>query len=195
MEKLKISLPVLVEGKYDKITLSSVIDAKIISLSGFGIFNSKEKQLLIRRLADSGGLILLTDSDSGGIQIRSFVSGIVPKDRLFHVYIPKIKGKEKRKATPSKQGLLGVEGMDREVLEKLLLPFASGNACEKKSEKQVSKTDFFLDGLSGGACASVRRDLFAKLAELPSGMSANALLDAVNMLCTYEEYKGIISKM
>ena len=122
MEKKKISLPIIVEGKYDKNTLSQIFDAHIITLGGFSVFNSKEKQLLIKRLAKDG-VILMTDSDGGGKQIRSFLLGILPSDKVKNVYIPKLEGKEKRKDKPSKSGLLGVEGMSRETLERLLLPF------------------------------------------------------------------------
>ncbi len=198
MEKIKVDLPIIVEGKYDKITLSSAVDARIITLSGFSVFNSKEKQLLIRRLAEAGGIILLTDSDSGGKQIRSFLSGIVPSDKLYHVYIPQIKGKEKRKSAPSKQGLLGVEGMERELLLKLLSPFESGKGYKKSSrlsEREVTKTELFLDGLSGKENSSQRRARLLELCSLPADMSANAMLDAINMLYTYGEYKDLLSKI
>ena len=193
MDKIKIALPILVEGKYDKITLSSVVDGNIISLSGFSIFNSKEKQALIRRLADKGGVILLADSDAGGKQIRSFVSSIIPKDKLFHAYIPKVEGKERRKSAPSKQGLLGVEGMTPEVLKATLSPFV--NQTEIKRTGGVTKTDMYLDGLSGTAGSSERRARLANLAALPSDMSPNALLEAINMLYTKEEYSALVAQL
>ena len=196
MEKLRIDLPILVEGKYDKITLSSYVDAKIISLSGFGVFNSKEKQLLIKRLAEVGGIILLADSDAGGRQIRSFVSGIIPKEKLFHVYIPEIAGKERRKKTPSRSGLLGVEGMSGETLICALRPFAADSTLAKKGEKkEITKGDFYIDGLSGGENSTTRRALLARLLNLPVNMSANALLDAINMISSYEEYKNAVLKI
>ena len=112
--KPRIKMPIIVEGKYDKNIIKQIFDAIVISVDGFGIFNSGEKQALIRRLSGDG-IIILTDSDGGGKQIRSFLQGIIPKDRVFNAYIPRIEGKEKRKKTPSKAGLLGVEGMDKEV--------------------------------------------------------------------------------
>ena len=194
--KIKIKLPIIVEGRYDKSTLSSMFDAKIITTEGFGIFNSKEKKALIRRLAERQGIIILTDSDSGGRQIRTFLSGFLPKDKLFHLYIPKVEGKEPRKKTASKSGLLGVEGMTRTALEKVLRPFIV-DACEESegavSEKTVTKQDFFCDGLSGKDGASERRARLAKHFDMPEDMSANALLQAINLVVGYEEYKKTVN--
>ena len=198
-EKIKINLPIIVEGRYDKSTLSSIFDAKIITTEGFGVFNSKEKKALIKKLAERNGVILLTDSDSGGRQIRAFLSGFLPKDKLFHLYIPKVEGKEARKKTASKSGLLGVEGMTREVLEKVLQPFAVCDPCEKKStalcEKAITKLDFFNDGLSGGDGSSERRAHLAAHFALPEDMSANALLQALNLTVGYEEYKAAVDEI
>ena len=119
MERIKISLPIIVEGRYDKSTLAGFIDAQIITTGGFSIFNNKEKQTLIRRIGQNG-IIVLTDSDGGGKQIRSFLSGIIPQDKLHNLYIPKVEGKESRKRKPSASGTLGVEGMEKEVLLRLL---------------------------------------------------------------------------
>lgn len=192
MKKKKIRLPIVVEGRYDKATLSSIFDARIIELGGFSVFNSKEKQQLLRMLAKSGGIILLTDSDGGGIQLRSFISGILKKDEVHHLYIPEIKGKERRKSAPSRAGLLGVEGMSREVLEKVLSPFVDEGACDenaqKNSKREVTKLDFFNDGLSGGKGSSEKRSRLAVSLGLPSKMSANALLNAINLIYSYEEY-------
>ncbi len=123
MEKPRIKLPIVVEGRYDKSTLLSMFSATVVTTGGFSVFNSKEKRLLIKRLAEGGGIILLTDPDARGQQIRSFISGILPKDKIFNLYVPKIEGKESRKRSPSKSGLLGVEGMGREVLMRVLDPF------------------------------------------------------------------------
>lgn len=198
-EKIRISLPIIVEGKYDKSTLSSIFDANIITTSGFGIFNSKEKKALIKKLAERHGVILLTDSDAGGKQIRSFLSGFLPKDKLFHLYIPKVEGKEARKRAPSKSGLLGVEGMKRETLEKLLLPFASDNPCEENNKACLSKTltklDFYNDGLTGADGATDRRKRLAAYFELPEDMSANALIAAINLAFGYDAYKEAVSKL
>ena len=121
-DKKRISLPIIVEGRYDKSTLSSMFDCNVISVGGFGVFNSKEKQMLLRRIC-ADGAVILTDSDGGGVQIRSFLSGILPKDKIHHAYIPKVEGKERRKQKAGKAGLLGVEGMSRDVLERALAPF------------------------------------------------------------------------
>ncbi len=200
MEKKKITLPIIVEGRYDKNTLLQIFDATVITTDGFGIFNSTEKQGLIRRLAERGGVILLTDSDAGGVQIRSFLSGILPKDKIFHLYVPQIKGKERRKRAPSRTGILGVEGMNREVLERVLSPFietadktaTNTGACSEKdgfTGRRVTKFDFFVDGLSGGVSSSVLREALARELMLPPTMSAGALLEAINLLYSYEEYK------
>jgi len=191
-QKLSISLPVIVEGKYDKIKLSSVIDAHIIPTGGFSLFRQKEKAALLRRLGEKNGVIVLTDSDGGGRQIRSFLSEILPKDKVFHLYIPKIAGKEKRKDKAGKAGLLGVEGMETDLLYELFLPFAGG-APERRGG--ISKTDLYLDGLSGTDSASQnRRALCAKLS-FPDDMTANALLEALNLLYTKEEYKAILQEL
>ena len=198
-EKIKITLPIIVEGRYDKSTLSSIFDARIITTEGFGIFNSREKKALIKKIADRDGVILLTDSDSGGRQIRSFLSGFLPKDKLFHIYIPRVEGKEARKKSPSKSGLLGVEGMPREVLVRALEPFAEQGACKEKAgmsnEKMITKLDFFNDGLSGTDGALERRALLASHFDLPENMSANSLLQAINLVSGYEEYKKAISQI
>ena len=185
-EKLKISMPIVVEGKYDKITLGSIVDAPIITLGGFSVFNSKEKQALILRLAGERGIILMTDSDGGGRQIRSFISSIIPKDKIYHIHIPKIPGKEHRKRAPSRSGMLGVEGMDRETLLRLLEPFRAGGVpsfCEP-----VTKLDFFRDGLSGGQDSSEKRKALARELSLPDDLSANALIEAINLICGRDGY-------
>lgn len=188
-EKIKISLPIIVEGRYDKSTLASVFDATIITTGGFSVFNSKEKQTLIRKLAERGGVILLTDSDAGGRQIRSFLLGILPKEKIFNVYVPEIKGKEKRKSSPSKAGLLGVEGMEREVLVKALSPFIKSELNEKKSTRPVTKLDFYNDGLTGKDGSQDRRASLARSLDLPHDMTANALIEAINLLYSYEIYR------
>ena len=198
-EKIRIKLPIIVEGRYDKSTLSSIFDAKIITTEGFGIFNSKEKKALIKKLSEHSGVILLTDSDAGGKQIRSFLSGFLPKEKLYHVYIPKIAGKEARKKSPSRSGLLGVEGMGRDVLEKALEPFIDREVRKKNDDtvpkKTVTKLDFFTDGLSGSDCASERRSALAAHFDLPGDMSANALLQAINLAFDYEEYKKAVKEL
>ena len=196
MEKLKLSMPVLVEGKYDKNTLSQIFDGVIITLGGFAVFNSKEKQALIRKIAKDG-IILLTDSDSGGKQIRSFINGILPKDKINNVFIPQIQGKEKRKDKPSRAGLLGVEGMERDVLVKALSPFVVDAARveynAQKSTKMLTKVDFFKDGLTGVDGAAERRSVLARHLDLPGDMTANALLEAINLVVGEEGYRTALS--
>ena len=192
-KKKRIRLPIIVEGRYDKSTLSSVFSATVITTEGFGIFNSGEKRALIKKLAERGGIILLTDSDGGGKQIRSYLSGILPKDKIFHVYIPRIEGKERRKKSASKAGLLGVEGMSRAVLEKVLAPFIDEGACSEnkinKSSKMLTKLDFYNDGLSGTDMASERRKKLAEHFGFPTDMSANALIEALNIAVGYDVYR------
>lgn len=198
MEKKKISLPIIVEGKYDKNTLSQIFDARIFTLGGFAVFNSKEKQALLRRIAKDG-VILLTDSDGGGRQIRSFLSGILPADKVKNVYIPAIEGKEKRKTKASRSGLLGVEGMSREVLEKLLAPFIDdGGRVElslKNDGKIITKVDLYLDGLTGKDNSSEHRRALCRYFDFPEDMTAKALIEALNMLVGYEEYKNAVSTL
>ena len=190
MEKIKISLPIIVEGKYDKSTLSGFLDANIITTGGFSIFHNKEKQALIRRIGQNG-IIILTDSDGGGKQIRKFLSGILPSDKIHNLYIPKIEGKESRKRRASKAGTLGVEGMDKDTILRLLTPFVDGQNAVK-SGKMITKVDFFTDKLTGCEGASENRAKLCRRCGLPEDMTPNALLEAMNLLYGYEEYKEII---
>ena len=194
-DKLHIPYPVVVEGKYDKIRLSNVIDAQIIVTDGFGIFKKEEKRLLLRRLAAASPLIVLTDSDGGGTVIRSHLSGMIPKDRIIPLYIPQIKGKERRKDKPSAAGTLGVEGMEDSLLYDLFAPYAKeGDPLTCAAENPLSKVDFFEDGLTGGANSTQKRDELAARVGLPKGMSANALLEALKLLVTYEEYLALVGR-
>ena len=192
--KLTIPYPVVVEGKYDKIRLSNIIDAQIIVTDGFGIFKKEEKRLLLRRLASASPLIVLTDSDGGGKIIRSHLSGMLPKDRVIPLYIPEIKGKEKRKTQASAAGTLGVEGMDDALLYDLFAPYAQSDPLARAVENPLSKVDFFEDGLTGGADSTRKRDELAAKVGLPKGMSANALLEALRLLITYEEYLALVGR-
>ena len=189
MQKLKVEIPILVEGKYDKITLLGVLDANIFCTDGFSVFNNKEKQALLRRIAEQRGLLVLTDSDGGGRQIRAFLSGILPKEKITMLYIPKIQGKERRKRVGGKSGLLGVEGMTPELLRGLFQPFSTEGELPKTSGAKVTKTDFYLDGFSGTPDASTRRAALARYFGLPDDMTANALLEAINLLSGYDAYK------
>ena len=190
MERIKISLPIIVEGRYDKSSLAGFIDATIITTGGFSIFNDREKQALIRRIA-ADGVIILTDSDGGGRQIRRFLSGMLPPDKIHHLFIPKIEGKEKRKRRPSASGTLGVEGMEKDVILRLLTPFEAGKSQEK-ADKMITKVDFFLDKLTGCEGASENRRKVSLAAGLPDDMTPNALLEALNLLYSYDEYKELV---
>jgi ribonuclease M5 len=193
VDKLKIARPVIVEGKYDKMRLSSVIDAEIITTDGFGIFNRGDKTRLIRALAEKcGGVIVLTDSDGAGLVIRNYFSSILPPDKVTHVYIPQTPGKERRKTAPSKSGYVGVEGIDCGILKRLLEPFSSPQAVE--NARKITKTDLYEDGLFGVDGSAAKREAFADRLGLPGALlSAKALLAAVNMLFTYDEYKAAIN--
>ena len=184
-DKIKIALPVIVEGKYDKIKLDSIIDATVITTGGFGIFNSEEKKALIKRLCKNG-VILLCDSDGAGKVIRSYIKSFLPPEKVYNLYIPKIEGKEKRKTEGSKEGTLGVEGMSAELLRSLFEKFIDNSATDKV---EITKRDFYLYGLSGGENSAEKRDILAALFDLPSKMSANALLDALNMITTLSEFE------
>ena len=196
MEKLKIPYPILVEGRYDKIKLDSVLEATVITTDGFRVFNHGEKLALVRALAKKTPIIVLTDSDGAGKLIRSHITSSLPKDRLIQLYIPKIHGKEKRKTAPSAEGTLGVEGMDAALLRELFAPYAEGadGSMPVIHENKLSKVDFYLDGLSGGEGSAAKRDALAAKFGLPDGMTANALLAALRLLCTYEEYCAAVGR-
>lgn len=180
---------IVVEGRYDKNALKQVVDATVVETGGFCVFNDKERISLLRRLADERGLIVLTDSDGAGFVIRNFLKGAIAKDRIKHAYIPDVYGKERRKAAPGKEGKLGVEGMKPEVLlsalERAGATFEDGIAGEKKTP--LTKTDFYELGLTGGAGSAERRAALLKKLSLPERMTTNAMLEAVNILCSREE--------
>ena len=192
MKKRRIIYPIVVEGKYDKIKITSLFEAQVITTDGFGIFKKNEKNALIRALAENTKLIVLTDSDGAGKVIRSHISGVVPKERLIQLYTPKIEGKEKRKAEPSAEGTLGVEGMERELLEGILAPYTEDG--EPVGDNPLSKTDFFIDGLTGGENSSEKRDALAVSLGLPPKMTPNALLEALKIVCPYEKYLKLVGR-
>lgn len=201
MEKIKLNVPVVVEGKYDKIAVSSVIDAVVITTDGFGIFKSNEKKALIRRLSENG-IIILCDSDGAGSLIRSFINGIIDKSKIYSLYTPQIKGREKRKAVPSKEGYLGVEGMEADVLRQAFLrlidknPSLAGTKTPENGENErdkISKMDFWRDGFSGSSGSCSMRNKLAGCFSLPENMTANALLCALNMICSPEEYRAAVN--
>lgn len=190
---IKIDRVVIVEGRYDKIKLSSILDAVIIETDGFGIFNDKEKQKLIKKLAETKGLLIFTDSDSAGFKIRSFIKGFVPADQIKHAYIPDIFGKEKRKSEPSKEGKLGVEGVKPHIIMEALEK--AGVLYEETAERktrEITKLDLYEDGLSGRPNSDeLRKKLLSRL-ELPERLTSNALLQVLNTFVTYDEYKKVI---
>lgn len=188
MEKLKIDLPIIVEGKYDKIKIKSVADACVIQTDGFGVFKNNERLSLIRQLAKKSKIIVLTDSDGAGKVIRSHITSAIPKDRLIQLYTPQVEGKERRKEAPSKEGFLGVEGTDADLIRKLLEPFSTGFSSEESEREEVTKADFFEVGLTGGCDSAEKRDNFAVSVGLPKKMTPNALLAAVNVIMTRKEF-------
>ena len=192
MEKRRIIYPVVVEGKYDKIRLCSIFEAHVVTTDGFGIFNKKEKLALIRALAANSKIIVLTDSDGAGKLIRSHICGALPKESLIQLYIPQIEGKERRKDAPSAEGTLGVEGMENKLLFRLLEPYTEEG--EPISENKLSKVDFYLDGLTGGENSRQKRDDLARSLGLPAGMTPNALLEALKLVCPYEKYLRLVNR-
>lgn len=187
-QKIVIPYPIIVEGKYDRLRLMCVCEAQILTTDGFGIFKKNEKLALFRRLAERSPVILLTDSDGAGKVIRSHLTSAIPSDKLIQLYIPKISGTEKRKTAPSAEGTLGVEGMELSLLRKLLSPFETTDAEAKLKENPLQKADFYRDGLSGREDSAARRRRLAEALSLPPDMTANALLSALKILLSYEEY-------
>jgi len=179
---------IITEGRYDKSRLTTVIDGLIITTEGFGIFNSKEKQTLIKRIADERGIIILTDSDAAGFKIRNFLKNIVPEDKITHAYIPDIYGKEKRKAAPSKEGKLGVEGIDNSVIEKALLATGLFTETEKvPTENPITAADLFETGLTGRENSADRRRALLSSMGLPARLTGKNLLSVLNTFMTKEE--------
>ncbi len=176
---------IIVEGKYDKIKLSQLIDGNIIQTNGFMIFHNKEMLLLLSRLADETRLIILTDSDSAGFKIRNYIKNCLAGKNVKHAFIPSLEGKEKRKDKPGKEGLLGVEGMRDEAL---LSALEQANYHAIKKKEKITKYDFMMLGLSGGNESSAKRQALAKKLNLPTRLSANMLLDVVNALYTKEKF-------
>ena len=192
---IKLAQAVIVEGKYDKIKVSALVDAPILQTDGFRIFKDKEKMALIRAFAQTTGVIILTDSDTAGFQIRNYLKGSIPKGKIYHAYIPDILGKERRKKIPSKEGKLGVEGMQLSILQKALEQ--AGVTAQKDVPKgpAITKADFFDDGLSGGQQSVQKRAKLIKALGLPEHLSANALLCVLNTLYGYARYKEEVAKL
>lgn len=181
---------IVVEGRYDKNTLSQIFDAVIIETSGFGVFSDREKLSLLRRLAQKRGLVVLTDSDGAGFVIRNYLRGAIDPALVKHAYIPDIKGREKRKSAPSKEGTLGVEGMRPEVLIEALRRSGAelSGVSGAPAGERITKADMYLKGLTGTPDAASRRKAMLKKLELPEKLSGNALLDVLNALMERREF-------
>ena len=193
---VKIREAIVVEGRYDKNTLSQILDAPILETSGFGIFKDKQQMALLRRIAETRGLIVFTDSDGAGFVIRNHIKSAIPGKYLKHAYIPDIYGKEKRKAAPGKEGKLGVEGMTKEViLESLRRAGATIDGEEAAPVRQITKQDLMELGLSGTPEASQNRLKLLKKLNLPEHMSPNAMLQALNLLYSLEELTEFVETM
>lgn len=185
MEKLRIDMPIIVEGKYDKIKLSSFVDAHIIVTDGFSVYGDRELCGYIRKCAKETGVIILTDPDSAGFRIRGYIKGICPEGRIINVYIPDIFGKEKRKAEPSKEGKLGVEGVSIKVIKEA---FEKAGIFESdKKSGGITKTDLYLTGLTGRPDSKARRQALYKKLSLPSRTTPNGLLEILNATISKEE--------
>lgn len=192
---VSLSQVVVVEGKYDKIKLSSFLSAEIVTTDGFRIFKDREKMKMLRKMAEKRGLIIMTDSDSAGFIIRNHLCGSIDNSLIVNVFIPEIKGKERRKTSPSAQGLLGVEGVTEQVIIDALKRAgidAGGNILERQDK--ITKIDLFSVGLSGGKDSSKARQELLKRLDLPSGMSPSQMLIALNSLYSREEFLNLFKE-
>ena len=192
---IKLDRPVIVEGKYDVIKLSNLIDALIIKTDGFGIFKDKEKQRLLLRLAGEKGIIVLTDSDGAGFVIRNFISSIIPPDRITHVYIPDIFGKEKRKTAFSAEGKLGVEGVEEKILLEAFEKAGVTASPSNGKRRRITNLDLFEHGLSGRENSVQKRRLLLKRLELPERLSTSSLVKILNTFVTYEEFEKTVKEL
>ena len=186
---LHIKETIIVEGKFDKEKLKKITDAPIICTEGFNLYRDKRIISSIRKMADKTGIIILTDSDAAGFRIRNYIKNCLNGNGVIkHAYTPKVEGKERRKAIGGKEGILGVEGMTEEVLEKILTT-VTDISYEKEVKNPITKTDFFMDGLTGKADSADKRRQLAQRLGLPPRLSANALLEVINKTCTKDEYE------
>lgn len=195
---LKIKEAIIVEGKYDKIKLKSLVDTPVIATNGFRVFKDKEKQNLIRQVANARGVLILTDSDSAGFVIRNFLKGSVPSEKIKNCYIPEIKGKEKRKDAPSKEGFLGVEGVSDEIIINAIkqsgaMVLNSEETVNKENE--ITKTLFFELGLTGAENSKLLRTELLKSLNLPTYLTTNAMIEALNCLLTANELEKLVDEI
>ena len=194
---IKLNEAVIVEGRYDKILLRGFIDAPIIETGGFRVFKDKEKQKLIRKLSETRGIIIMTDSESAGFVIRNFLRGIVSAGKIKHCYIPQIRGKEKRKAEVSKEGYLGVEGLDEKTIIEAL-ERSGVNICSKSAEtefEEITKADFYELGLSGKENSAKLREKLLKKLGMPTYLSANAFLAVLNCFYSKKDLLDILREI
>ena len=194
---LSLREAIIVEGRYDKIKLKSIVDTPVIETGGFRVFKDKEKQSLIRKIAEKRGILVLTDSDSGGFVIRNFLRGTVPEDLIKHAYIPQLEGKEKRKAESSKEGFLGVEGVTDELIINAIRTSGATVLGETTNEKngEITKTDLYTLGLTGRENSAKLRTVLLKELNMPSYLTTNAMLSALNCLYSLKELKSFLDKI
>ena len=189
---------IVVEGRYDKNTLSQIVDATVITVGGFSVFNDKEKLAFLRRLAEERGLIVLTDSDGAGFVIRNYLKGALPKEKVKQAYIPDIHGKERRKRHAGKEGKLGVEGMKPEVLldalRKADATFLDEEERAMEKRDPITKADLFELGLTGGPDSTAKRQALLKKLNLPERLTANGMLEALNLLYDRESLLAVLEE-
>ena len=190
---IRIREAIIVEGRYDKNTLAQIVDAPILETSGFGIFHDRQRLALLRRLAETRGIIVLTDSDGAGFVIRNYLRGAIDPLQVKHAYIPDISGKERRKRTASKEGKLGVEGMRPDVLLEALRRAGATIEGEETpaAGARITKADLYAAGLTGGADSKAARQRLLAQLDLPEHLSTNALLEVLNALMTREEFQKL----
>lgn len=193
---LKTDKVIVVEGKYDAIRLANIVDAAILRTEGFGVFRDKEKQELLRTLAEKRGLLVLTDGDSAGMLIRNYIRNIVPAEQITDVYVPDLFGKEKRKDKPSKEGKLGVEGIPDDILIEALRKAGVTEEGDVRAvpsdERLITRMDFYRDGLAGGPNSKAKRLALQNALGLPERMTGKQLLRIINMMVSYDEYRALV---
>ncbi len=187
---------IVVEGRYDKNAISQVVDAVVVTLGGFAVFNDKEKLAFLRRLAEKQGLVILTDSDGAGFLLRNYLKGALPKDKVKHAYIPDVKGKERRKRKAGKEGKLGVEGMPPQLLLEALRRAGATfeDEAPPRAGEALTKADLFALGLSGGEGSAEKRRRLLKRLDLPEHLTANGLLEALNLLFDRRELEVLLQE-
>lgn len=192
---IRIREAVIVEGKYDKIKLSNLLDTLIVVTNGFSIHKDKERLSFIRKLAAERGIVILTDSDHAGFQIRSFLSGALPGEQVKHAYIPDVKGKERRKDQPSKEGLLGVEGMEAADILQALERAGVFYIEEPEPRRLVTNADLFNDGFSGRPESKRKKRMLLQKLHLPAFLSTHSFLETINGMMTYEAYQNLVDEL